>query len=407
MTPRNSRRFKFTNAKIKALTATDRRGERWTDAMLAGLGVTVYPDGRKVFYLRYGARNRRRFLTLGPFGVLTVDKAREQAQDILARYRIRGEDPAYDLKRSREVPTFAQWVKTYLPRRQRLNPKSAGREVSYLEDAVEVFGGRALDEVGSEAIEEARLAVSEERGMPTSNRWLSALRACFRAAMATDPPLIARDPTQGIKLYNEKPGRRRPRELNDDELSRVLGEVDKLTDPYMRAVFLLLIATGVRKGEALSARWETMRLDFGEWRLIDTKSGDDKMKYLAEPVIAMLRSLPRIEGSPWVFPSRTNPKKHMTAIDAEWRALRVRAGVPGVIIHDLRRTFGDRMKRIGGLQVASEALGHAHITTTAENYAPAGEERIRGTLERVVGEVIPFPSTKNSSKRRTSAKGEG
>ena len=49
------------------------------------------------------------------------------------------------------------------------------------------------------------------------------------------------------------------------------------------------------------------------------------------------------------------------------------------------------MKRIGGLQVASEALGHAHISTTAESYTPAGEQRIRGTLERVVGEVIPFP----------------
>ena len=126
MSPRITRRFKFTQASVKALTSTDRRGTRHTDALLAGLGVTVYPDGRKVFYLRYGPRNKRRFLTLGPFGVLTVEKAREDAQGILARYRIRGEDPAHELKRSREVPTFAAWVETYVPRRQRLKPKSAG-----------------------------------------------------------------------------------------------------------------------------------------------------------------------------------------------------------------------------------------------------------------------------------------
>ena len=394
MSPRISRRFKFTNASVAKLTATDRRGARWTDLILAGLGVTVYPDGRKVFFLRYGPRNRRRFLTLGPYPVLSVDKARNQAQDVLAAFRLHGDDPAYEMKRSREVPTFAQWVETYIPRRHRLKPKSAGRDARYLAGAVELFGSRAVDEITTEDIERAREEIADSRGVPTSNRWLSALRACMKAGVAA--AVIDRDPTQGVELYNESAARRRPRVLNDAELAKVVAEVDGLADVYIRAVFLLLIGTGVRKGEALSARWDAVNLDAGEWRLADTKSNREQMVFLAPPVVELLRSLPRIEGSPWVFPSITSSRKHMTKINEIWHKIRKRAGVPDVVIHDLRRTFGDRVKGAADLQVASEALRHAHITTTAEHYAPVGEKRIRETLGRVIGEVIPFPSTEES-----------
>ena len=83
----------------------------------------------------------------------------------------------------------------------------------------------------------------------------------------------------------------------------------------------------------------------------------------------------------------------MTAIDKTFRELRVRAGVADVVVHDLRDALGERVKRTSDLQTASEVLRHSNINTTAEHYAPAGEERIRGALARAVGEVIPFPKT--------------
>jgi integrase len=287
--------------------------------------------------------------------------------------------------------TFEEWVETYLPRRERETPKSAKRDASYLKRAEEYFGGRALDEIETEDVQAAREEIADARGVTTANRWMSALRACFRAAVVSG--IVARDPTQGLKLYNERNGRRRPRVLTDDELAAVVAEVDKLSDPFVRGAFLLLIGTGVRKGEALSARWDEIDLDLGEWRLSETKSNAAQTVYLAPAVVELLRSLPRIEGSPWVFPGNRDPERyHLPDIHYPWQEVKERIGVPDIWIHDLRRTFGDRMKRAADLQVASEALRHANISVTSSHYAPAGEERIRGTLERVVGEVIPFPS---------------
>ncbi len=397
--PRGERRFKWTQASIKKLTATDPRGERWTDLVVSGLTVTVFPDGRKNFALRYGPRNRRRFITLGPFDVLSVDDARNMAQDILAAYRLHGDDPALALRRSRAVPTFSTWVKDYIPQRELETPKSAKRDVAYLADAEEYFGDRVLDEIDFEAVQDAHQAIALERGTTTANRWLSAVRACFRAAVPRFEPVG--DPTQGVKLFDERKGRRRPHILTDAELAAVIAEVGRLADPFMRGVLLRLIATGCRKREALGARWDEVRLDVGEWWISDTKSGEPQTVYLAEPVVSMLQSLPRIEGSPWVFPSNRNPERnHLTSIDNRWYQIREQAGVPDAVIHDLRRSFADRVKRAGGLQVASAALRHSSIEVTGSRYTPPDEDLVRDTVAQVA-EVIKFPKANRGSRRTT------
>jgi hypothetical protein len=43
------------------------------DSEIKGFGLRVYPSGRKSFIYHYRVRGRMRLLTLGDFGVLTVD----------------------------------------------------------------------------------------------------------------------------------------------------------------------------------------------------------------------------------------------------------------------------------------------------------------------------------------------
>ena len=57
------------------------------DGHIPGFGIRVSPNGKKVFILRYRARgitSPKRYLTIGPFGVLTVDEARQRATKLLA-----------------------------------------------------------------------------------------------------------------------------------------------------------------------------------------------------------------------------------------------------------------------------------------------------------------------------------
>ena len=59
------------------------------DAALPRFGLRVYPSGRKAFTVIYRFQGRQRTMTLGPYGVLTVQQARQFAREILVKVACR------------------------------------------------------------------------------------------------------------------------------------------------------------------------------------------------------------------------------------------------------------------------------------------------------------------------------
>jgi len=73
---------KLTKIVADRLTYQGEGNERhvvW-DERLPGFGVRAYPSGKKAFVLFYRANGRQRFLTLGAYGPLTLDQARDLAR---------------------------------------------------------------------------------------------------------------------------------------------------------------------------------------------------------------------------------------------------------------------------------------------------------------------------------------
>ena len=67
------------------------RDVRW-DTEVSGLGLRIYPSGRKTFLLSYRALGRKRMIALGRFGTMTLDQARDEARKKVALVRD-GVDP--------------------------------------------------------------------------------------------------------------------------------------------------------------------------------------------------------------------------------------------------------------------------------------------------------------------------
>jgi len=85
---------KLTKPLIESATYTGRAGARcvlW-DSEVTGLGLRVYPSGKKAFVLFFRAKGQKRFMTLGAYGPLTLDAARKLAFRRLAEV-IEGHDP--------------------------------------------------------------------------------------------------------------------------------------------------------------------------------------------------------------------------------------------------------------------------------------------------------------------------
>ena len=330
----------------------------------------------KTFWCRYGPRNRRRFTTIGSWGTISVDEARGRARDLLAEAQL-GDDPVYVERRRREVPTFKDWVQTYLRQRQREQKRSTFWKTRWnLDRAAELLGNAPLDEITRDDLQAARLDIAERRGNVSANRWLSVLRASLNEAAASGH--INGNPASGIKRLREGPPRQRI--LDESEVTRLDAAVAAHPDSHVRCAFLMLIGTGARRGEVLSARWEDIDLASGTWRIPDPKSGQPQILPLSEAVVGMLQATPRVEGSPWLVPSSRDSGKHKYDLFREWAQLCTEAKIEGAVIHDLRRTFGARIARTAGLHIASRLLRHKDIKVTESVYAPIDDKTLREAL---------------------------
>ena len=94
--------------------------------------------------------------------------------------------------------------------------------------------------------------------------------------------------------------------------------------------------TGCRKNEILALRWENVDLEAGDLTLADAKTGPTTVS-LSPAAVTLLAGLPRKPGNPWVIPGH-KAGTHMRTIDDAWYALRARAGLDDVRLHDLRHT---------------------------------------------------------------------
>jgi len=373
----------LTERSVKALTTTEPRGRHVYDARLKGFGCTVYPEGRKVFWLVYAdprggrtetGRPARRRLALGKHGVVTVADARADALAALGEVR-KGRDPAEERERRRGVPTFQEWVTEYLAG-VRLRKKQPQDDVRYLARACERWGQRPLDAIAPEDVARLVQSIAENGHRTTANRCLASVAACLQAAWRLDK--IPSNPARKVKRFSENPPRQRV--LTEEELHRVLKALAEWPDPHERAAITLLVTTGARLSEVLRARWADVDLEAGEWRIPSSKSGHPQLVLLAGSTCAMLRRLERL--GELVIPGRSHVDKPRFNLRHVWAALRVAAKVLDVHLHDLRRTFGLAVARAAGLHVASKMLRHSDIRITEAVYAPLGVEVLREAAEQ-------------------------
>ena len=163
-------------------------------------------------------------------------------------------------------------------------------------------------------------------------------------------------------------------------LDEVSGNGSQISDGAVTTIRLLML-TGCRKNEIMTLPWENVDLGKAEIRIVDGKTGS-RTVHLSPSAADVLKSLPRVPGNPWVVPG-AKPGTHMTDIDTAWRAIRAKAGLHDVRIHDIRHSFASRALALGeGLPIIGRLLGHRQAETTAR-YAHLDRDSVRKSAERV------------------------
>jgi len=382
--------LKLTKRNIDVIKKPDRQ-EEYRDPELKGLTLIVYKSGRKQFTVRYRFNGKRRAIKLGDYGAETPDSARKKAAKILSDIS-NDIDPQEEAQIKREMPTFSKWAEEYMDEAEK-RMKRPDQPRRYIDMAKERFGNKKLNAVTRADIQNQRKQLQKAgKTNAVANQYHARLRSCF--AEAVSDGIIAKNPCAGIKRYPEPLPRSRT--LTDEEMKEALKAIDALDNQFAQTVFHMLIETGCRKSEALSAKWDDIHFDDAIWRLPDTKSGHPQVIPLSVAITAKLRLLQHTD-SPYIFPG-TGKTGHLADVKKAWGSVRSAANIPDVRLHDVRRTFGLHIARKAGLHVASKLLRHSSIKVTESHYAPLGIDELRAALEKKPAEVV---SLKTSGRNRS------
>jgi integrase len=409
------------------------------DTELGGFGLRITPAGHKSYVVQYripglGRRGLARRIVLGEHGVLTPEEARRLARKELGKVA-NGTDPAADRAHRRAAASMKELGTAYLEdvRVRRKKRTASEYERMWTKHVLPALGSRPVPEVTSADI--SRLHRSLAKTPYLANRLLAMLGAFFTYASKEGVRPLHDNPAHGTEFYPEKS---RERFLTPEEFRR-LGEAlsraareglppaperrrqpkngetakhrPKTADqpipanPFGVAAIRLLALTGCRENEILSLTWEAVDFERKHLRLADTKTGKS-VRPLSERAAAVLETLPRIEGNPFVLPG-SKPGEHLRGIERLWYAVRHAAKLDGARLHDLRHSYASVPASSGeSLLIVRTLLGHKRVATT-ERYAHLADDPVKRAADRAASSIATWlgdlnPADAVASKKRES-----
>lgn len=251
-----------------------------------------------------------------------------------------------------------------------------------------------------------RKKLTKKYGEGLSDRMVRICHAVCRSALekAVRDELIRTNPAIGCKL---PPKRAREMQVLDrDELQRFL--IQAQAEGYYE-LFLLDLATGLRRGELMALQWDD--LDFktgvlnvdkqvyevhGELQFSKPKTKNSIRKIVLPPaVVEVLREYQKRVNSRWMFPSPVKEDMPLTpgAVRARLQLILEHAQCKQVRFHDLRHTFATLALQNGmDVKTLSAMLGHVSAATMLDIYTHITDDMQRtaaANIDRGIGKAAP------------------
>lgn len=390
------------------------------DSELRGFGLRVLPSGLKTFVLQYrNAEGRSRMLTLGRYGVFTVEQCRELAKIRLGEIA-GGNDPMADRAKARDGMTVSEICDWYLEmaesgrilgrKRRPIKQSTLRMDRSRIETHIKpLLGRRKVEALRLPDIEQMQTDIAAGRtskgigrgrgrvttgGTGAASRSVSTFHSLLSHAVRVG--LIEKNPAAGVRRLA---GEKRERRLSVDEIERfgmVMREAEADGEhPVGIAAARLILMTGFRLNEAAMLQRDRLNVDGGYVDFADTKS-DAQTRAIGEAAVDLILDQPIIEKCPHVFPSDSG-RGHFTATDGVIGRLCKRAGIEGVTAHTLRHTFASVAGDLGFSEVTIGALlGHATRSVT-QRYIHV-DEALRLAAERVSQKIADLLDGVDQSK---------
>jgi len=358
------------------------------DTTMRGFMLEVRASGGKTYYQRYtDERGRERQFKIGPADVLTSRQARRRAKQIKAR-AILGPDPQNERQERRSIPTLRIFIEErYIPFVQTYKRSWQTDETILRVHVMPHIGLLFLDEITTQHMVDILTMMRGDDYAPgTIARVIVILRYLFNLARKWNVLSGNENPASSIPVPHDV---ERNRFLDKSEIERLVEALARDENQVAAKAILLLLLTGARRNEVTHARWEYVDLGASTLFVPLSKSGKPRYVLLNSAAIAVLTSIPRLSGNPYVFPSPVTGRPS-ASLHFPWHRIRTEAGLSNVRLHDLRHTFASVLVNEGKqLYRVQRLLGHANSKAT-QRYAHLAPESLADAAEAMGNVVRPI-----------------
>ena len=349
-------KVKLTKRVIDELRPGDSDQFYW-DTDITGLALKVTPKGKRTFMVQYrpgGRGTPTRKLFLGPFGQVTLHKAKSEAKRILG-LRAEGRDPALERQQAKQHATsdkFAAIAADFMDKHASQN-RTANETARILDrDVLPKWGKRSIHDIGKRDVNALLDAITARGSHFMANRLLAVLRKLFNWCISRG--VVTVSPCDGVPAPHRE--KARDRVLSDDELIAIFNTAGQMGGAF-GAIIQMLILTAQRRNEVSEMTWSELDLDNRVWAIPAARTKNEKPHFVhlstqAATVIATVTNV-----GDFVFTS--NGTTPFSGFSKSKKRLDELSSVSDWRLHDIRRTVTSSIAQLGiAPHVADKILNH-------------------------------------------------
>lgn len=392
----------MANKKVKPLTDTELktakpREKKYTLADGNGLQLTIKPDGKKIWEIRYTVNGKAKATTAGTYPAVSLKDARLKRDELKAKV-FRGIDPIEAKRQSKVIEqsrrkeiqaetialsnTFEKVARDFLLSIEgEHEPRYYKLKLSRLENHIFTYiGSVPIDKVTRLMIIECMDRLKQANKSETARRVLNIVSQVYKYAVTREmvPHNIVTDIDQRY-VIGKKEVQHFATITNPKEIGMLLRSIDDYNGEYsVKCALQIMPYLALRPGNIQSMEWDEIDL---EKRIITISATKMKMKRdflvpLASSVIEILVELKKLTGG-GRYCFSTSHYKNRPLSDNTLRSALIRLGYTNdqIVPHGFRSMFST---------IANEKVNEHGFTYDVIEKCLAHEEKskVRGAYNR-------------------------
>lgn len=361
---------------FKEIAGFKATGADYQKADGGGLSLLVRASGLKIWRYEYRVNGKKEKYVIGDNDVIPAPDARKK-RDELERLVKAGISPlekekldelakvaalsAMDIR-----PTFLNVLERYREEWLPLHWKHPDKRWAFIKRTlIPALGDKLIADITKQDIRALLMLKRETSGEATAIAMLRALRHIYVWAIEQD--ICEINPAAAIQSKGVGKTKKRERHLTKPEIKRYLTLIYSGSSyrTYRLGLHLLLML-GIRLNELVEANWKEFSEDGTEWTIPPSRMKGKREHTLILPrqAVELFSELQTLgNGSEWVFPMKSDPKRHMNGnnLGETHRAACVAGGIDDYVMHDHRHTVSTTLNGSGKFhpQAIESVLAHA------------------------------------------------